>query len=256
MAAPSVRVAWDPNPEANIEGYRIYFGQAGSGSTSVLDVGNQTTGTVTGLAYSTSYVFYVTAYNTFGLESDPSESLAYTTPPFAPLSLSLDPDLIVLTPSEVTLRPTLGGEREPGTSLTITWQQTGGPEWLTIAGLNTLTPTLQLRTPGYYTLQITVTDGAKRLVKTTTLHALDGNAAASRPDPIVLSHFWIPVDEVIYFSWNGLTYRSYALAYRRQLGDRMWIPITPFFPGYTDHTVTPAELESFGSAFFSVFELP
>jgi len=256
MAGPSVRVAWDPNPESNIQGYRIYYGQSGSGSTSMIDVGNQTTGAVTNLAYSTPYFFYVTAYNNFGLESDPSESLAYTTPPFNPLSLALDPALIVLAPSEVTLRPTLSGEREPGTSLTTSWQQTGGPEWLTIAGLNTLTPTLQLRTPGYYTLQITVTDGAESLVRTTTLHALDGNAAPNRPDPIVLNHFWIPVDDVMYFSWNGLTYRTYALAYSRQLADRTWVPITPFIPGYADHTVTSSELENFGSAFFFVFEQP
>jgi len=256
MAAPSVRVAWDPNPEANIQGYRIYYGQTGGGSTNVIDVGNQTTGAVTNLAYLTTYFFFVTAYNTFGLESDPSESLAYTTPPFTPLSVSLDPELIVLAPSDVTLRPTLSGERQPDTSLTTSWQQTGGPEWLTIAGLTTLTPTVQVRTPGYYTLRLTFTEGTNNLVRTTALQALDENAAVNRPDPIVLSHLWIPVDEVMYFSWNSLTYRSYALAFSRQLGDRTWIPITPFILGYTDHTVTGSELGSLGPAFFFVFEKP
>ncbi len=85
-ASPTVRIAWDPNPENNIAGYRIYFGLTSGGQTNIVDVGDNTVGSIANLAVATSYFFYVTAYNVFGLESDPSEILTYETP--GPLSLN------------------------------------------------------------------------------------------------------------------------------------------------------------------------
>lgn len=83
---PSVVVAWDPNLETNIGGYNCYYGIVGSGMTNVLSARMNTQQTVAGLQPRTEYWFYVTAYNVYGLESDPSSILFYTTPAIAPLN--------------------------------------------------------------------------------------------------------------------------------------------------------------------------
>jgi hypothetical protein len=78
-----VTLAWDPNPGNAIDaiaGYRLYEGVANRTYTIVIDVGNVTTNTVTGLAGGVTYFFAVTAYDTNGLESDFSSEISYTVP--------------------------------------------------------------------------------------------------------------------------------------------------------------------------------
>jgi hypothetical protein len=66
-AAPAVAgqltLAWDPNPEPNIAGYRVAYGVASGVYTATLDVGNVTTYTATNLTEGTRYYFVVYAYN-------------------------------------------------------------------------------------------------------------------------------------------------------------------------------------------------
>jgi hypothetical protein len=76
----SVTVAWDPNPEGDIEGYTVYYGNASGRYTNSVPVGNVTNATVHGLVADTTYYFTVTARNTAGLESDPSNEIAYSPP--------------------------------------------------------------------------------------------------------------------------------------------------------------------------------
>jgi hypothetical protein len=77
--AESVNLKWNANTETDLAGYRIYY-QAdnplppfiGTGATegaSPVDVGNVTTGTISGLAPGHVYYFAATAYNTSALES-------------------------------------------------------------------------------------------------------------------------------------------------------------------------------------------
>jgi len=87
LAAPAlsadVTLAWDPNSEADIEGYGVYFKLGASGPpydlfgyvtlTELNDPGNPSFA-VTGLVMGSSYYFAVTAYDTAGNES------AYSTP--------------------------------------------------------------------------------------------------------------------------------------------------------------------------------
>ncbi|HTG45608.1 MAG TPA: chitobiase/beta-hexosaminidase C-terminal domain-containing protein [Verrucomicrobiae bacterium] len=81
--AESVTVAWDANRETDLAGYRVYYGPDKAPPTKV-DVGRNTSLTLTNLAGNTPYYFYATAYNTAGLESDPSAQVVYT-PPSTPL---------------------------------------------------------------------------------------------------------------------------------------------------------------------------
>ena len=70
-------LVWDPNPENDISGYRVHYGEQNSGPTTI-DVGNVTSYLFSNLVGGRTYFFYVTAYNNLGLESLPSAQLNYT----------------------------------------------------------------------------------------------------------------------------------------------------------------------------------
>lgn len=75
-----VSLSWDPNPEEDLAGYRVYFGTS-SGSYGVpIDVGNAPIATVPALKPGTTYYFAVTAYNAFGMESLLSNEATFTVP--------------------------------------------------------------------------------------------------------------------------------------------------------------------------------
>src|SRR5690349_6377225 len=69
---------WNRNPESDIAGYRVHHREVGA-TLQNADVGNTNSFSIT-LSPGRSYEFYVTAYNTAGLESAPSQTLAYTAP--------------------------------------------------------------------------------------------------------------------------------------------------------------------------------
>jgi chitinase len=78
--AADVTLAWNPNTESNLAGYRIHHGTA-NGSYSVhIDVQNVTRYTVTGLTAGQTYYFAATAYNASGNESGYSSPVSYTVP--------------------------------------------------------------------------------------------------------------------------------------------------------------------------------
>jgi hypothetical protein len=106
--ARDISLAWDENPETDIEGYRVYY-KAGSSSlpldgiaaaegASPIDVQDNVTATLTGLPDGQIYYFAVTAYNTAGQESPLSEMVVSDWVPglYYPV---LDE---VVTPAEVT----------------------------------------------------------------------------------------------------------------------------------------------------------
>jgi len=64
-----VTLAWDPNTEPDLAGYKIYYGASSGTYTANVDVGNVTTYTVTGLTPGVTYYFVATAHDNFGNES-------------------------------------------------------------------------------------------------------------------------------------------------------------------------------------------
>ncbi len=66
--AADVTLAWDANTEADLAGYKIYYGTAPGVYGTPVTTGLQTTFTLTDLTPGT-YYFAVTAYNSAGLES-------------------------------------------------------------------------------------------------------------------------------------------------------------------------------------------
>jgi hypothetical protein len=72
-----VTLAWDPNTEADLAGYRVYYGTSSRDYGVTLDVGNWTSCTIGGLQQGKTYYFAVTAYDTVGNESDFSEEVSW-----------------------------------------------------------------------------------------------------------------------------------------------------------------------------------
>jgi chitinase len=82
--AASVTLAWDPNSEADVAGYRLFWGTTDVGFVNVTNCGNVTNWTVVDLQPAEEYAFYVTCYNTSGLESEPSNVVTYSVPGLLP----------------------------------------------------------------------------------------------------------------------------------------------------------------------------
>jgi hypothetical protein len=76
----NLTLAWDPNPDPNVVGYKIYFGSASGGYTNVISAGMATTLTLSNLVEGTSYFFAATDYASDGLESDYSSEVTATLP--------------------------------------------------------------------------------------------------------------------------------------------------------------------------------
>jgi hypothetical protein len=74
---------WAANPETNIMGYRVYYGENNTAATSV-DAGNVTSYSISGLSAGRTYFFYLTARNEADLESPPSEQFTYAVPSATP----------------------------------------------------------------------------------------------------------------------------------------------------------------------------
>jgi len=78
--AAQVTLAWDPNTESNLAGYRLHYGTASGSYTVHLDVHNVTSYTVTGLTEGQTYYFAATAYDDRGNESGYSNQVSHTVP--------------------------------------------------------------------------------------------------------------------------------------------------------------------------------
>jgi len=69
---------WDPNIEPDLAGYKLYYGSSSGDYPYSVDVGNQTTYTLTDLEADKTYYIAATAYNTTGLESDYSNEVVFS----------------------------------------------------------------------------------------------------------------------------------------------------------------------------------
>lgn len=68
-SAGTIDLAWNPVPDADKAGYKVYYGTATRSYSSNRDAGNVTSTSLTGLTACTRYYIAVKAYDTGGLES-------------------------------------------------------------------------------------------------------------------------------------------------------------------------------------------
>ena len=134
--AAQATLAWDPNTESDLAGYRIHHGAA-SGSYSVhTDVHNVTTYTVDGLTAGQTYYFALTAYDSAGNESGYSNEVSYSDP-------STQGNLSVTPAGNLTSSGSQGGPFSPsGVTYTlanlgtnaINWTASKNQNWVTLSG--------------------------------------------------------------------------------------------------------------------------
>lgn len=79
--ATSIQVTWNANTEADLSGYKLYYGTTTSGNyTSVIDVGKVTTYSITNPTTGVTYYVALTAYDTSGNESEKSNEVSVYVP--------------------------------------------------------------------------------------------------------------------------------------------------------------------------------
>jgi hypothetical protein len=80
VEAAVVTLAWDLSSSPNIAGYRLYSGTTSDVYSQTIELGNATSTLVSNLVTGKTYFFVVTAYNTLGVESAPSNEVSYLAP--------------------------------------------------------------------------------------------------------------------------------------------------------------------------------
>ena len=76
----TVTLAWDPNPEPTVAGYRLHYGTLSGAYTNIVDVAASTRATISALLEGVTYYMAVTAYDTSGNQSGYSDEIVYTVP--------------------------------------------------------------------------------------------------------------------------------------------------------------------------------
>ena len=80
LSNQGVTLAWYPNTDPNTAGYKVYYGTASQQYTHVVTLGDNSVVEITNLVAGTTYYFVVTAYTSFGFESQPSGEISYNVP--------------------------------------------------------------------------------------------------------------------------------------------------------------------------------
>ena len=127
VSAAQVTLAWDANTDPDLAGYMIYYGFATRAYDYVVDVGDQTAFTLSGLEDGHTYYFALTAYDTEDLESDFSNEVTKNfefdnQPPTA----DAGPDQTVDEGVIVTLSGLNSIDPDDGIA-SYFWEQTDGP---------------------------------------------------------------------------------------------------------------------------------
>lgn len=167
----AVILDWDANSESDIAGYRVRYGTSSGNHSSVVDVGNSITATLSNLTVGTTYYFVVTAYNTAALESLPSNEVSVTVAPpggnTAPTISNIADQTINEDASTAAVAFTIGDGETAAGSLTITGYSSNlalVPNTNIVFGgsgvSRTVTVTPAANQNGTTTIMVTLSDGA------------------------------------------------------------------------------------------------
>ncbi len=186
-AGESVTLQWDANSEADLAGYKLTYGTVSGAYTETVDAGNATTATAANLNAGTTYYFVVTAYNTEGLDSLPSNEVTYTssTGNTAPAISTIASQTIGEDTSTGALAFTVGDAETAAGSLTVT-ATSSNPALVPNANIvmggsgasRTATVTPAAQQNGTASISLSVSDGA---LTTTSTFLLTVSAVNDAP---------------------------------------------------------------------------
>jgi hypothetical protein len=140
-AGTSLNLAWDPSPDAGVAKYSLYFGEVGTPITNRVDVGQATTGSISGLVAGKTYTIRATATSQAGVESQASNPVTYSVPlPNTMPQLGLIADQTVKEGVTLTLQLSATDSDLP--AQTLTFGLVSGPAGAVVnsTGLFTWTP--------------------------------------------------------------------------------------------------------------------
>jgi len=153
-SAGVVTLAWDASTAANLDGYKVHYGQSSRTYSASVDVGKQTTYAVSGLQEGAAYYFAVTAYDSARItESGYSNEVSATIPVKAE-ELTAD-----FTTNQTRGDAPLSVDFKPTVTGTVTsWQWDFG-DGTTNEGTTNTVPTAMksYASEGTYTVTLTVT---------------------------------------------------------------------------------------------------
>lgn len=86
--AAVVSLAWGRSTDTNAVGYHIYYGTVSHGYTNLVDAGNATSITLSGLVPGVTYFFAATTYDSVANESGFSDETSYVMPMVATATLT------------------------------------------------------------------------------------------------------------------------------------------------------------------------
>ena len=87
--ARNVTLTWDPSSDPSVAGYTLFYGTSSGNYTQSINTGNATSAILTSLTEGSTYFIVVTAYNSLGLHSVPSNEVSFTAPANAPPTVRL-----------------------------------------------------------------------------------------------------------------------------------------------------------------------
>lgn len=154
--AGQTTLAWDANTDPAVAGYMVYYGEASRTYPSKVDVGNQTTYSLTGLLEGKGYYYAVTAYDSTRSESGFSNE-ASATIPFSNPNASFGANTTSATaPASINFTST-----STGTITSYSWNFGDG------STSTTQNPSHLYSTPNTYSVTLTVTGpgGSNTLTK-------------------------------------------------------------------------------------------
>lgn len=171
--APSTNT--DGSPATNLAGYKLYWRNS-AGSSQSVNVGNQTSYTLTGLADGAVFTLEVTAYNTAGQESNASNSLTVAVPHALPDSA------LTLVNTPVTIDVLANDTDAAGYPLTLTTFTQGAHGTVSLSGTALLyTPAPNFVGTDSFTYTVKNSQGVLTSATVTV------TTTASNHDPIALS---------------------------------------------------------------------
>jgi hypothetical protein len=169
----------------------LYYGDINGTITNRIVLGNTTSTTFTDMYAGVTYFFYVTAYNQSAQESEPSNTITYSTDPgvnSAPV-LAAIPNQTVNEGTKLTLTASATDSDTPANLLTYSLDP-GAPAGMTInssTGVLTWTPT-ESQGPNVSTITVRVTDNGVPPLSDTKSFSVRVNEVNSAPVLAVIAN--------------------------------------------------------------------